>query len=123
MHLRLVLVACMFTLPAKADPTQWTGETIALRIMERGVICSAGPISLTLDGDALKAKLTASGIELSGTLKPNAALEMNGRKGARIYNFTGKHEKDLLRGSWIDAGSGCGGTWRAKPDNQATKAN
>lgn len=123
MRWQLALAACIFALPAKADPTQWTGETVALRIMERGVICNAGPISLTLDGDALKAKLTASGIELSGTLKPNATLEMNGRKGARIYNFTGKREKDLLRGSWIDAGSGCGGPWRAKPDDQASKTN
>ncbi|RFC67801.1 hypothetical protein DY251_09425 [Mesorhizobium denitrificans] len=117
------MAACIFALPAKADPTHWIGDTVALRIMERGIICSAGPISLSLDGDALKAKLTASGIELSGALKSNETLEMNGRKGARIYNFTGKREKDLLRGSWIDAGSGCGGTWRAKPDDQATKAN
>jgi len=119
----LAFAACTFALPASADTSQWSGDGTALRITERGIICSVGPISLTLDGDALKGRLISSGIELSGTLKPDSTLEMNGRKGARIYNFTGKHEQDALRGSWIDAGSGCGGTWRAKLADHTTKAN
>jgi len=123
MRWRLALAACIVALPASAETMQWTGNTIALRIMERGIICDAGPISVTLDGDVLKASLSASGIELSGSLKPDATLEMNGRKGARIYSFTGKREKDSLRGSWIDAGSSCGGIWHAKPADQTTKTD
>lgn len=123
MRWRLALSLCIFALPAGAETLQLTGSSVALRIMEHGLICEAGPISVTLEGNELKARLSSGDIELSGHLKPDATVEMNGRKGARIYSFTGKREKDSLRGSWIEAGSGCGGTWQAKPAEQTIKAN
>lgn len=116
----------LFALPANADSTLWKGQSIALRVIERGVICEAGDLGLTLDGDMLKATLSANGAELTGALKPNGTLQLNGRKGARIYSFTGTLKDNAMHGSWIEAGSGCGGTWSAEPyqpDQRATSAS
>jgi hypothetical protein len=99
--------------PAHAE--QWTGETVALRALERGVICQAGPLQISLDGGSIEAVLTKFKLDLKGTMKADGTIEMAARQGARIYTFTGKKADALMRGAWIDAGSGCGGTWRARP--------
>jgi hypothetical protein len=113
--LRLLFASLLLVSTAAADTTQWRGQSIALRVVERGLICQAGSLSITLDGQTVSAKLTTNEAKLTGTLTSDGALEMRGQKGAFIYSFTGKRDGQAIRGSWIDAGSGCGGIWSAKP--------
>lgn len=112
MRCSITLIATLMAVPAFAEPAQWQGQSVALRVVERGLICEAGAFTLTLDGDGLRAKL-GNATELAGTVKTDGSVEMSGQKGAYIYSFNGKRDGDSMRGSWIDAGSGCGGTWRA----------
>ena len=107
----LVLLAASST-----QAEQWSGETVALRALERGVICQAGPLRISLDGDRIEAVLTRHNLDLKGMMKADGTIEMNARQGPRIYTFTGKKTDGLMRGAWTDAGSGCGGTWRARPE-------
>ncbi|MBX3597949.1 MAG: hypothetical protein KF874_10320 [Rhizobiaceae bacterium] len=111
---RLSLLVLMLATPASAEPTIWTGESIALRASEQGVICPAGKLVISVENSIIKAKHEATGADLNGKIGPENKVSMAGRKGAYVFSFTGTIEKDLIKGSWIEAGSRCGGTWHAK---------
>lgn len=98
---------------AGAQASEWSGSSLSLRSSANGVHCTAGSVRLSIDGETVHGSANG-GTTLTGRLAANGSLSLSGGKGVRQVSFSGKKTGNRIRGSWVEALSGCGGTWRAE---------
>ncbi len=107
----IALAATLLALPP-AQASEWAGSSLSLRPSSNGMFCSAGAVRLSIDGDSVYGS-AGNGISLAGKLAKNGSITLSGGTGAKRVSFTGKVTGQKMRGGWIEALTGCGGTWKA----------
>lgn len=110
-------IAIAFALTMTSMPvvhaSEWAGSSLSLRTSSNGMYCTSGAVRLSIDGDNVYGS-AGSGVSLAGRIAKNGSISLEGGAGAKRVSFTGKKEGERIRGAWIEALTGCGGTWRAE---------
>lgn len=112
--MRRIALASLLSLAwmTAAHASEWAGSSLSLRASMNGMYCQAGAVRLSIDGDSVNG--SGNGISLAGKIAANGAITLSGGAGAKQVSFTGKKTGERIKGAWIEALTGCGGTWNAQ---------